>query len=278
MNRDLEGDGGGSSPGLVNLEDTFRGFYRSTEDDWRDVLTGGLVVIDTNALLDLYRLSPSGRAELFSVLEALRDRLFVPHQVACEFHERRLDAVADRVDEIKKAAATLEEQRHKARGLLRQVSRRAHAGDAAAEDVQQLFNRAFDAADEFIESVSSEYDLSPESMLSRSDDPVLAELESLLAGRVGAKPLPEVLHSDLKEGKRRADAELPPGFKDAAKKSENQFGDYLWWAETVRYAADHPTDVLLVCNDVAKGDWTYEKRGIRVGPATALVDEDGRGD
>lgn len=42
---------------LVNLGDTFGGYYRASDEDWARVLQTGLVVLDTNALLDLYRLS-----------------------------------------------------------------------------------------------------------------------------------------------------------------------------------------------------------------------------
>ena len=261
-----------SKPELVNLGDSFRGFYRATDGDWAQVLSSGLVVLDTNALLDLYRLSPTARDELFSVLEALRERLFVPHQVATEFHRRRLDAVADRIDEIRKAADALDEQAAKVRGLLRTVSAAAHAGDAAVDELQSSFASAFKAAKDFVQSVGSEYDLQPDRLLSRENDPVLRRLESLLAGRVAPRPSHEQLEVDIEEAKRRADEGLPPGFKDA-KKDENPYGDYLWWAEVVRHASPYQDHVLLVCNDVAKGDWTYEKRGMRIGPSTALVEE-----
>ncbi len=256
---------------LVNLGDTFGGYYRASDEDWARVLQTGLVVLDTNALLDLYRLSPLARDELFKVLETLKDRLFVPHQVASEFHKRRLDAVADRIAEIQGAATTMRDHAQKVRGSSVPFPG-AHAGDAAVDSLLSQFVAAFDGASEFVDQVASEYDLEPERLLLKSDDPVLLRLETVLQGRVAPQPPVHQLEADREEGSRRADAELPPGFKDA-KKEANSFGDYLWWAEVVRYAAAHPADVLLVCNDVAKGDWTYDKRGMRVGPATELVEE-----
>lgn len=257
---------------LIGLSDGFSSFYRADDGDWEGVLSSGWIAVDTNALLDLYRLSPPAREELFSVLEALSSRLFVPHHVAAEFHRRRLDAVADRIDEVERAANSLRDQQSKVRGLLRSVSRRAHAGDAAIAELQARFDAAFEAASDFIGKVNSEYDLTPEILLTKQSDPVLRRLEILLAGRVANRPSYEQIQVDLAEGKVRADARKPPGFKDATK-DENPFGDYLWWAEVVRYAAEQPAHVLLVCNDVAKGDWTYDKRGFRIGPATGLVDE-----
>lgn len=264
--------GGSRADGLVGLTTDFQGYYRPAPETWTAAYTAGTVVLDTNALLDLYRLSPRARDELLAVLTAMRDRLFVPHQVATEFHRRRIDAVAARQGEFAQSLTELQEIHGRAKSLVRRAAHRAHGGDADAADVLTAVADAVDRVAGFLEAVSEEYDLDPDELTAAGSDPVLARLEAILKDRVGRRPAAEVLKADLAEGARRAKDGLPPGFKDAGKK-DNPFGDYLWWAEALRHAVAAPKPVLLVCNDVAKGDWTYELRGFRIGPHPALVDE-----
>lgn len=257
---------------LVGLMDGFHGWYRPTKEDWRAAYTEGLVVLDANALLDLYRLSPVARGEMFAVLELLKDRLFVPHQVASEFHRRRIDAVADRKRELETAMTQLDELRQRVKSSVRRVAQRAHGGDARAHTVQESVARAFDDVSAFVQQVSDEHDLDPDSLLSAERDPVLSRLLPLLEGKVAPPPPAETLAEDQAEGERRAKAKIPPGFKDSGKES-NAHGDYLWWAEVKRRAAGHHGPVMLVSNDVSKGDWTLDQRGLRVGPHPDLVTE-----
>jgi NADPH:quinone reductase len=60
--------------------------YRTvTEDDYHALLTSGLVVLDTNALLNLYRYVAKTREDLIAVLTSLEGRLWIPHHVMLEF-------------------------------------------------------------------------------------------------------------------------------------------------------------------------------------------------
>ncbi|NEB93188.1 DUF4935 domain-containing protein [Streptomyces bauhiniae] len=51
--------------------------------------TSGLVVLDTNVLLNLYRSNESTRRDTLAALARLRERLWIPHQVLAEFWRNR---------------------------------------------------------------------------------------------------------------------------------------------------------------------------------------------
>ena len=77
-------------------EDRYRGLgdgfveYRTPSDeDYQVALREGLLVVDTNVLLNLYRYHPAAREDLIRILAAVGDRLFVPSQVALEFWRNR---------------------------------------------------------------------------------------------------------------------------------------------------------------------------------------------
>jgi hypothetical protein len=53
------------------LYDGFEAYRTPSDDDYRDLLTRGTVVVDTNVLLNLYRYNAQTRADLVAVLERL---------------------------------------------------------------------------------------------------------------------------------------------------------------------------------------------------------------
>ena len=76
------------------MRDTFPGRYRPTQDDFERLWREGVFVFDTNLLLNLYRCYNSPyRTELLSVLRSVKDRLWMPHQVAHEFLKDRLEVI-----------------------------------------------------------------------------------------------------------------------------------------------------------------------------------------
>lgn len=199
-------------PVLGELLDGFFGFYRPEMSERTEVYRSGIIVLDTNALLDVYRLSPRAREDLLNVLESIRDRLFVPHQVASEFHTRRVDAVVARLQELRAAADQLEKERTSAYSLVRHIARRAHGRSDRAEETEAKLDTAFDAAASLLKTVSDDYDLVAEKLAGSppSSDALLTRLQAILSGRVASRPPADVLEEDRKEGRRRVAAgELP---------------------------------------------------------------------
>lgn len=56
------------------LCDGFDAYRTPTDADYCDLLTQGLVVLDANVFLDLYRHNERTRGDLFAVLQSLGDR------------------------------------------------------------------------------------------------------------------------------------------------------------------------------------------------------------
>jgi len=85
----------------------FEHFYRPSKDEFSELWKTCMFVFDTNVLLDLYRYTPETRDELLSILEKLKSRIWLPHQVASEFHPKRLDVVAQSFAPYQKLTAIL---------------------------------------------------------------------------------------------------------------------------------------------------------------------------
>lgn len=70
---------------LRGLFSGFEGYRTPVLTEVRAALAHGVVVVDTNVLVDLYRMNRQVREDMLTVLDALSDRLWVPHQVLIEF-------------------------------------------------------------------------------------------------------------------------------------------------------------------------------------------------
>ena len=57
-----------------------------------------IFAFDANVLLNIYRYTPGTRESLFEILKRLKDRVWIPHQAAYEYQERRLDVISEQFE------------------------------------------------------------------------------------------------------------------------------------------------------------------------------------
>ncbi|MDP9203295.1 MAG: PIN-like domain-containing protein [Gemmatimonadota bacterium] len=254
----------------AGLFDGFQGFRTVTPEDYGEVLTSGMLVPDTNVLLNLYRYNAKTRTDLLAVLERVGDRLWIPHQVVAEFWRNREAALRDPSDMAEATVEALENQVQQVISILRRWANRIALPqdrlDELRETVEGDFTALTTVVDEFTDATPDE------PTWDTNKDPVLVQLQGVLEGRVGSPLDPESLDAAVKEGHRRIQAGLPPAFADSGKVGDDAVGDYLVWEQTIREAETRQVDVLLVTGDV-KDDWWRRERGEIRGPRPELVEE-----
>ncbi|MFJ9594870.1 PIN domain-containing protein [Streptomyces virginiae] len=247
----------------------FDGNWRRPRSDYERGVKEYLVVVDTNVLLELYRFTPNARQELLDALRRLEERLWVPHQVASEYYRRRLDAVKDHLALYSSVPKAIDEYKDR---LTQEIHAFAKRCSMSAEDKKLLIR----PIEEMREKVNAElsrhaesFDLTIEKVV--NDDPVLAALAEILDQKTGFGFDDEESLKLQEAYKERAQAERPPGYKDANKK-ENAHGDYFVWEQILRRVEEVNRPVLLVTNDV-KEDWVRREAGLVVGARPELVAE-----
>jgi len=60
------------------MRETFRGYYRPTDDEFSQLWEKCVVILDTNVLLNLYRYPSEARDDLLKVFQQISDRLWIP--------------------------------------------------------------------------------------------------------------------------------------------------------------------------------------------------------
>ncbi|ONH58414.1 hypothetical protein CcI49_22245 [Frankia sp. CcI49] len=246
------------------LFDGFEAFRTPSDENFRSVFSAGLVVPDTNVLLNLYRYSSEARDSLLSVLRNLGSSLWVPHQVVSEFWSVRDSVLRDPRGTLA-LAAELDKVQTRAEKMITDWARDRSLSPATAEDLRSGIEAAFDAA---IERIGEFDDGDGVRYLEDStNDPVVSALDDIIAGKVGAKPSQAVLEQRMATGHQRVEKEIPPGYKDKGK-----LGDFLLWCELLDEAKRRDCDALFVTSDV-KEDWWRRVGEAPRGPRPELVRE-----
>lgn len=252
----------------------FEGYRTATDDDYAEVLTRGLVVPDTNVLLNLYRYNEQARVDLIGVLGRLGEQLWVPHQVLVEFWRNREGALRDPGEAADAATEELDTQQQLATKSLRTWANRVALEAERLTELQRSLDEAFVLVRQAIAGA-----VQPEAMrqaLDTNADPVLTMLGPVLTEHIGDPMAPDTRAAAVAEGRRRSDARIPPGYMDAAKSKHDDedasAGDYLVWEQLLREAERRACDVLIVTGDV-KEDWWRRVQGEARGPRLELAEE-----
>lgn len=264
------------------MKSSFSGYYPPTPDEYERLWKEATIVLDTNVLLNLYRLPTSARDEFLNVLDLLKDRLWVPHQVALEFQRNRLTVIAaerkSTEDVLNSAQEIVGELRKKVDAL--QIEKRGLGIETQPilEDLQQ-------ANEKLVSAIAATHSAQLEIA---SSDPVRDRLDALLSANVGPSPKTQAdLDALIKDGEDRFRERIPPGFADADKgknpneatfihdhlKYQRKFGDLLLWKQLLEHAKVNSLKSVLLITADRKEDWWWREQGKTIGAHPELVGE-----
>lgn len=248
----------------------FVGFKIATPAELDAALREGIVAVDANVLLDLYRFRPQTSQDLIKILSSFGDRLVIPHQALREFWRRR-----QRTQDSPRSATEA------ANGALVRPNR-------AVNDALGIWAKAIGVDDGELSELTNEVDsffdtlkskllrALPDADASHGEDFILAQLETILAGHVTLPLESEEWNECIAEASRRIQAKEPPGYLDAEKQEsdlpEKGAGDYLVWYQATRYAQEQNQDLLIVTRD-QKEDWWWHQQSKLIGPRPELASE-----
>jgi hypothetical protein len=246
----------------------FAGFKIASSEQLDTALREAVVAVDANVLLDLYRFRPRTSQDLIKTLQSLGDRLVVPHQALREFWRRRQRSQDSPRGATKTATDALAKSGRSIRDAL---GTWAKAVGVDEDELAGLTARVDDFLDEFKGEL---LDVLQDADAERGEDPILTQLEELLAGRVTPPLDQEEWAECVAEANRRIEAEEPPGYLDADKQDselpEGGAGDYLVWYQATRYATQQAQDLLIVTRD-QKEDWWWRQQSDFIGPRPELT-------
>ena len=231
----------------MGLSQSFRAWVEPDPDPG-PFIREGLVVLDANVLLHLYRVTAVAREQIFTTLRSVAGRLWIPHQAASEFHRNRLDVVKGKMSQFRETRLILSQANTRAvaeirKSVVRLTEFRQHnmtdrkwEPQAYGLDEQSIMARldgVMDPALAELQALQDEHDIGPGDIA--FDDPILAHLEDITKGKIGIPYAQESLMQLVREAiEFRFPNEIPPGYKDAEKASAyRSAGDYILWSQVL---------------------------------------------
>lgn len=249
------------------MKQEFRGYYAPSSDELTSIWDTGLVVLDTNALLNLFRYSAKTRADFESVLRPIRDRLWIPHQVGLEFHKRRLDVIDEQMKAYDEITSAIKAGRESIEKALQGI--RIHPSLDKAE-AMSLLNEGLEPIALLLEKSRAAH--AAQIVGEGENERVFDLITDLYSGRVGSGFAPDELAKLYLDGAKRYEQKVPPGFKDKDKPEPDRYGDLVLWKQLLAKVQETRQPAIFVTDD-GKDDWWYRVRGKVQGPRVELIDE-----
>jgi predicted nucleic acid-binding protein len=121
------------------MRNLFPGYYQPTVQEFNSLWEEGIFSFDTNVLLHIYRYTPKTRDRFFDIFDKLKERVWIPHQVAFEYQKERFSVISRQsraYDEIQK---TLDKSLQNLKGELGEYKRHSLI---EIEQIIEIFERA----------------------------------------------------------------------------------------------------------------------------------------
>lgn len=226
---------------------------------WKDAL----IVLDTNAICTIYRMTKDTQETMLDIFEYLKDKLWIPGHVLYEYKKNRVEVINEPIgkwygnpdffnnnylQQLHTFINKIEEQRYYHPYFddveLEAFKKSVKEISASIEYIKQI------VLDEFSKRKSEIKTL-------KDSDFILEKILTLSSGK-------EFSFSEkieiMKEGKWRYKQELPPGYMDFSEKHGIQkYGDLIIWKEILNKAKTENKSIIFVTNDT-KEDWYEEHR------------------
>jgi len=176
------------------MKNTFPGYYRPDDEEFKKLWEDCLFIFDTNVLLNLYRYSPETTNEFLEFLDDISDRIWLPHQAGYEYQKNRLGEIANQEKSYDELIKFIDKTQKDLKESL--LSKRHPFLKDANEQIEKL-SKIFDDISSKLKEKKDEY------VLLNEQDDIRDKITSLFEGKVGAAYSEEKLGKIYKEGKER---------------------------------------------------------------------------
>lgn len=193
------------------MREQFPGYYALDDQALQEIWQNATVILDTNVLLNFYSLPKLAQEQFFSLLETLRNRIWIPYQVGLEFQRRRLEV-------IHRYQKNIQNLRDKPKSILNDLANSIKSLELDKMDLNSSSSQLIEKLEDAIDLISKTLDKVHESASKVShDDPIRDRIDSII-GEVGPKPADQNAVEELIcDAERRYELKVPPGYMDIDK-------------------------------------------------------------
>ncbi|MGH1336039.1 MAG: PIN-like domain-containing protein [Aureispira sp.] len=249
------------------MKNKFSEYYKISDAKLKQHWENDIFCFDANVLLNLYRYTPKTRDAFFDLLEKIQDRIWITYQAAYEYQKNRLVVISAQKKAYTEIRETLLKKKNEIETVLNKFKKHPYLH---ANNLKLQIESAFEAISKDLDKLEKKH---PDFL---TDDPVWDKLTVLLDGKIGDDFLPSNLEKWYKEGKKRYDEKIPPGYMDASEKKNaakrSLYGDVIVWQQVIEKAKEIESSIIFVTDDL-KEDWWYKFKGKTISPRPELFRE-----
>jgi hypothetical protein len=249
------------------LKEKLSEYYKLNEQELQKHWQEDIFSFDANVLLNLYRYTPKTRDAFFDLLDKIKDRVWISYQVAFEYQKNRLVVINKQHIAYTEIRNLLIDKKGEIEAKLNDYKRHPYL---QTEELKKQIQSAFESINKDISKLEKSH---PDYL---QDDPTWERLTKILDKKIGDDNTGEELEKIYKDGKKRYDEDIPPGYKDkVTKKNEGNrslYGDVIVWNQIIKHAKDIPSSIIFITDD-RKEDWWYKFKGKTIGPRPELIKE-----
>ncbi|MMZ50546.1 hypothetical protein D1872_122640 [compost metagenome] len=259
----------------------FEEFSIMTNEKKEGIWNKAIFVFDANVLLNLYRYTEETANDLLSIMTMMKERIWIPHQVALEYNHNRISTILQQTNSYNLILKDIDNAYREFTSALKEKLKNYENRHPGIE-IDKLFEKIEMNICDVRKTINSAKELHPDYL---KNDPFYEKIDSLFDGKVGENPFTQQseLETIFEEGHKRYENSIPPGYKDAKDKKgkirvwnnliyKNEYGDLLVWKQILLKAKQEKTSVILITDD-NKEDWWQIVSGKTIGPRIELLRE-----
>ncbi|MBS4050815.1 MAG: hypothetical protein KGZ69_06390 [Methylomonas sp.] len=248
------------------MKQKFNWYFPTSEEEINVIWKNGLLTVDANVLLDLYRYHDSTRNALIGSLKNFDGRLWLSNQASEEFIRNRSNVIVSSEKTFKQAKDEVEKLKGNFESTITQLKGNRIIPAEVADRLIDAINPAIDDALAKISNSKSSY---PKYL---QEDPILDELTKMFENSVGDKFTEEELPKIIQEAEERKKKKTPPGYLDDEKDGDRPYGDFFLWRQILLKSKNEGKPIIFVTSE-RKDDWWEKISGKTIGPRPELLRE-----
>ncbi|MDZ4332509.1 MAG: PIN domain-containing protein [Pseudomonas sp.] len=248
------------------MRSKFSWYFKPDDNEVKEIWDSGILTLDTNVLLDLYRYHENTRNSILQSVQSFKGRLWLTHQTAEEFFRNRAKVIVGSSSGFKQAEEELAKLKKNYTASIDQLKSNRIISEELVEKLNESLGAAISEAEANINAARQMF---PNYL---DKDPILDQLLGHFEGAVGEAFNDDDLKLAKTEGERRKKNKIPPGYMDDDKDGDRPYGDYYMWRQILDHAKSQKRPMILVTSE-RKEDWWERPSGKTIGPRQELLKE-----
>lgn len=184
------------------MRDLFPGYYRPSEDEFKQLWNECIFSFDANVLLNTYRYTPKTARKVIEIVNLLKERIWLPNQVALEYLKNRVEVISTQRDAYDDISSKLDAL---IAGLSGEMGKYRWHPYVDTNELLQVLSTAVERLKANLRVSKNEH---PDLM---EEDSHWSEITELFSGKVGQPYPKDKLQQLYKEAEQRYTEKTPPG-------------------------------------------------------------------